>query len=630
MPSPESFPSGEPTDEKAPVEAPETSTETGTDDSEVMGEKERKTYEERGEKTLEAEKATAAEKATKSELEKEREKLMEEIRMLKMRREILIKYGAKPKSERVSDDKPEETTSESDSAAAAAAAATAATVAGAATGAEKPAGEAKPEGTAEDEPASPEDIKEVKKRAKKNSAARKYAAGVCLLIAAAGIGLGIWGAAKGNRGEDASLNGTPAVVTVANEAGERMKGIYDGYGEKGMYLSEHKTSSVAFANATEVAEVCNADEVDMILYTAHNQVESFADYLANLPEELQPDGFRGLNLTQTEAKLESLSPEEFTALEGTFATIMNNALTRRVTLNGRYDNAYMRVKNPGQDIVHENMELVRCTTNENNLEVTQFYWTDASGREIGTMTVKMTPIRDEKGVISSFKGCEQVVNPEGSSTIYTGMPEIPDPEPTPPTPTPPTPTPPTPEPEPEPEPTHTPKDPQQEIEHASPDVASLELDEDVTPRTTLEQDQANFSAIEQQGQEDVTRAAEAERVAAQQSQNEDAARAIAAAREQTTQALMNQSTPEQVASADRAEAAAVQQAAQEQAAHAVQEQQAAAEAATRQEAENYSENVASPAAAAEAATQDAAQNDASQAGQSMASFNDSIIDNGNF
>ena len=625
MPSPESFPSGEPTDEKAPVEAPETSTETGTDDSEVMGEKERKTYEERGEKTLEAEKATAAEKATKSELEKEREKLMEEIRMLKMRREILIKYGAKPKSERVSDDKPEETTSESDSAAA-----TAAAVAGAAAGAEKPTSESKPEGTAEDEPASPEDIKEVKKRAKKNSAARKYAAGVCLLIAAAGIGLGIWGAAKGNRGEDASLNGTPAVVTVANEAGERMKGIYDGYGEKGMYLSEHKTSSVAFANATEVAEVCNADEVDMILYTAHNQVESFADYLANLPEELQPDGFKGLNLTQTEAKLESLSPEEFTALEGTFATIMNNALTRRVTLNGRYDNAYMRVKNPGQDIVHENMELVRCTTNENNLEVTQFYWTDASGREIGTMTVKMTPIRDEKGVNSSFKGCEQVVNPEGSSTIYTGMPEIPDPEPTPPTPTPPTPTPPTPEPEPEPEPTHTPKDPQQEIEHASPDVASLELDEDVTPRTTLEQDQANFSAIEQQGQEDVTRAAEAERVAAQQSQNEDAARAIAAAREQTTQALMNQSTPEQVASADRAEAAAVQQAAQEQAAHAVQEQQAAAEAATRQEAENYSENVASPAAAAEAATQDAAQNDASQAGQSMASFNDSIIDNGNF
>ena len=74
MPSPESFPSGEPTDEKAPVEAPETSTETGTDDSEVMGEKERKTYEERGEKTLEAKKATATEKATKSELEKAIEK----------------------------------------------------------------------------------------------------------------------------------------------------------------------------------------------------------------------------------------------------------------------------------------------------------------------------------------------------------------------------------------------------------------------------------------------------------------------------------------------------------------------------------------------------------------------------
>ena len=229
MPSPESFPSGEPADEKAPVEAPAATAETGTDESEVIGEKERKTYEERGEKTLEAEKATAAEKATKSELEKEREKLMEEIKMLKMRRELLIKYGATPKAERVSDDKPEETTSESDStsaagvAAAAAAAAATAAAAGAATGT---TGEDKPEGTAEDEPATPEEIKGVKKRAKKNSAARKYAAGVCLLIAAAGIGLGIWGAAKGNRANDTSLNGTPAVITVANEAGEREKGIY--------------------------------------------------------------------------------------------------------------------------------------------------------------------------------------------------------------------------------------------------------------------------------------------------------------------------------------------------------------------------------------------------------------------
>ena len=628
MPSPESFPSGEPTDEKAPVEAPETSTETGTDDSEVIGEKERKTYEERGEKTLEAEKATAAEKATKSELEKEREKLMEEIRMLKMRREILIKYGAKPKSERVSDDKPEETTSESDSAVAAAAAAAAAAVAGAAAGAEKPTSEAKPEGTAEDEPASPEDIKEVKKRAKKNSAARKYAAGVCLLIAAAGIGLGIWGAAKGNRADDASLNGTPAVITVANEAGERMKGIYDGYGEKGMYLSEHKTSSVAFANATEVAEVCNADEVDMILYTAHNQVESFADYLANLPEELQPDGFKGLNLTQTEAKLESLSPEEFTALEGTFTTIMNNALTRRVTLNGRYDNAYMRVKNPGQDIVHENMELVRCTTNENNLEVTQFYWTDASGREIGNMTVKMTPVRDEKGVIESFKGCEQVVNPEGSSTIYTGMPEIPDPDtPTPPgpdTPTPPgpdTPTPPGPD-----TPDLTPKDPQQEIAHAGPDVTPLELDEDVTPPTTLEQDQANFAAIEQQRQEDAARQAEAERVAAQQAEAERQAAVQAEARRQAEAEAAAQRSAEAAAAeaarqaeANRAAEAAAQQAAQEQQARAAEEAAAAQEAAARQQAQ----------AAAEAAAQQAAPEAASHADDSAAE-RANLFENGDF
>ena len=627
MPSPESFPSGgEPIEEKAPV-TPAENAEIATDESEVIGEKERKTYEERGEKTLEADKAKAAEKSTRMELEKEREKLQEEIRMLEMRRDLLIKYGAKPKAERVDDDKPAEEAPEEKPE-------TKATPIIAVAPEDKPAesGEIKESG-AEDEPATPEEIKEVKKRAKKSSGARKWAAGVCALIAFAGIGLGILGAAKNNKGSDRNTNGTPAIVTVANEAGERMKGIYDGYGEKGMYLSEHKTSAVAFADAGEVSEVCDDDEVDMILYTAHNQVESFADYLANIPQELQPDGFKGLSITETEAKLESLSPEDFTALEGTFATIMNNALTRRVTLNGRYDNAYMRVKNPGQDIVHENMELVRCTTNEHNLEVTQFYWTDASGRELGTMTVKMTPVRDEKGAIESFKGCEQVVNPEGSSTIYTGMPEIPTPEPTPPTPTPPTPEP---EPEPEPTPELTPKDPQQEIEHAGPDVTPLELDEDVTPPTTLEQDQANFDAIEQQRQEDAARQAEADRVAAEQAAAEQQAAVQAEARRQAEAEAAAQRSAEEAAAeaarqaeANRAAEAAAQAAAQEQAARAAAEQQAAQEATAREQAQAEA-NAAAAQAAAQAEQQHVQEQQASDAGQSMSDFNANLFENGDF
>lgn len=599
MPSPESAPTGgEPIDEKAPVTAPET-TETGTDDSEVVGEKDRKTFEERGEKTFEAKEVSEAkEKSTRAELEKEREKLKEEIRMLEMRREILLKYGAKSTAETIDDDKkPEGDSSEPETKSAPAEGVVAGAAAGAATG-EKPA---ETESKApEEEPASPEAIEETKKRAKKNGGGRRFAGGILALVAAAGIiGGALTFANRDKNDSDRLGNGSPAIVTTAET--EKNLGIYDGYGERGMYLSEHKTSAVAFADAGEVSEVCNDDEVDMILYTAHNQVESFADYLANIPADLQPDGFKGLSILETEAKLESLSPEEFTALEGTFASIMNEALTRRVTLNGRYDNAYMRVKNPGQAIVHENMELVRCTTNENNLEVTQFYWTDASGREIGSMTVKMTPVRDEKGVIESFKGCEQVVNPEGSS-IYTGMPDIPEPEPTP------TPTPPSPEPEPEPEPELTPKNPAEEIAHAGPDVTPLELNEDVTPATTLEQDQANFAAIEQQRQQDAARQAEAERVAAQQAEAErQAAQQAEARRQAEAEAAAQRSAQEAAAEAqrqaeaNRAAEAAAAQAAQEQAARAQAEQQAAEEAAAREAAQQQA-NVAAEQAAPEAAS----------------------------
>ena len=47
-----------------------------------------------------------------------------------------------------------------------------------------------------------------------------------------------------------------------------------------MYLSEHKTSSVAFANATEVAEVCDFDEVEMIFDTVSKYLsaEPIPDY----------------------------------------------------------------------------------------------------------------------------------------------------------------------------------------------------------------------------------------------------------------------------------------------------------------------------------------------------------------
>ena len=211
-----------------------------------------------------------------------------------------------------------------------------------------------------------------------------------------------------------------------SSAGESETGIHNGYGEKGMWLSENKSGRYAFANAAEVAEVCNNDEEEMMNYAADNQVESFADYLANLPEELQPEGFKGLSIVDTEHKLEELSEQDFKEIKKQFRGLMDKAFTRRVVANGKYDNAYMALKDINGDAIHENMDIIKCTTNEHNLEVTEFYWKDDNGNEIGSMMVKMSPVRDNDGKIVSFKGCMQVIKPyEQGSPVYKKLTVVP-------------------------------------------------------------------------------------------------------------------------------------------------------------------------------------------------------------
>lgn len=271
---------------------------------------------------------------------------------------------------------------------------------------------------------------ETLQRSKSNRGFRRFLAGVLVVAVGAATAAGFMHV-KNNQEKPSSDNG-PKIETKehsqkldAESPYEALKlGIYDGYNEKGMYTSKNKTSSVAFADAGEVAEVCDNDECEMLKYASHNQVETLADYLANLPEQLQPDGFKGLNLKDTEAKLETLSDDDFSILENQFRKIMDDAFTRRVVKNGTFDNAYMRHK--GGDYVHDNMELVGCTTNESNLEVTEFYWTDdgtADGNVIGVMDVKIIPVRDSNGSIIGFRGCMQVINPTGSP-IYANLPKI--------------------------------------------------------------------------------------------------------------------------------------------------------------------------------------------------------------
>ncbi|MBQ3293122.1 hypothetical protein IJG93_02350 [Candidatus Saccharibacteria bacterium] len=473
---------------------------------------------------------------------------------------------------------------------------------------------------------------------KSNPALKKFFIRAAVIAASAAVLVGVL--AGRNNKEGGGGNVPPSALEQVqendevdldnSEIKEAEQGIKDGYGEKGMWLSEKKSGPYNFGAATEIAEVTDSDEVEMIKYTADNQVESFADYLANLPEELQPDGFRGLSILETEAKLEGLSNEELAAVHNHFNNTMDKAFTRRVALEGKYQNAYMRQKNSNGDVVHGNMELVACTTDENGDVANQYFWVDENGNEIGSMTIKI--LYDEDGNIKN--GCMQIVNKEGSkSGVYDNMETVPD-SPTPLTPVPvnpdkpsnpdqpsnpdkpdnpdtPTPTPeptPKPTPEPTPAPTPEPKNVEAEKKIAGDVVTPLELDEKVTPQTTLEQDQASFEAIQKQQAEDKAKAEEAAKVAAEQAAREQAAAVEAEQRRQTEEAAKQAADAERAAAeaeaakkADEAAKAAAEQAAREQAAAAEAERAAAAEEAARQRAQQEADSSAAANSAASSA-----------------------------
>ncbi|MBR3115841.1 hypothetical protein IKF30_01280 [Candidatus Saccharibacteria bacterium] len=502
----------------------------------------------------------------------------------------------------------------------------------------------------DDAPATPEQVESVANASKKNNGIKKFLATALIGgLTAIMIAGGIKNKSKTTQPESTPISQDKEIKDPSDfyssnfENQESQKGIQDAYDKKGMWLSGTKSSEYAFASASEVAEVCDNDECEMIKYTAHNQVESFADYLANLPEQLQPEGFKGLSIIETEQKLESLSDEEYDNIRNQFDETIDNAFTRRTKLDGQYSNAYMRLRDGASGVTHDNMELVECTTNENNLEVTQFYWTDQDGNEIGSMTVKI--IHNEDGTI---EGCEQVVNKVGEKAyLYAGLVSIPDlvpstptpdqPTPTPdqPTPTPdqptPTPTPdqPTPTPTPEnPTVTPAPKNPEAERENAGPNVTPLELDENVTPSTTLEQDQANFEAIRQQQADDANKATEAERVANEQATKEAQATTEAENRRQTQEANrqneLNQmsESERQQREAGEAEAKrlaneaadkAVSEAAKVQEEKAEQERQNAAERESREQTQTRANNQAEANSAEATSNQGATDTDRSAA-----------------
>ena len=526
----------------------------------------------------------------------------------------------------------------------------------------------------DEEKVSQSEIEDTKNKAKENSALGKVlGAAAIAAVTICGVMMGITTVAGNNNTNTttaASLNYEVSTVvedstddssvdenTATNENSETESGIIDGYDEVGMWeRMDDKGWWYDFASAKEVAELpdINNKVNKMIEYTAGNQVESFADYIANLPEDLQLDGFNGSTILDAEKKLESLTDEEFEKVKERFNSTIDRAFTRDVVLHGGYHNAYMQKIDSSKPAAHDNMELVKFDSYENGTGAIELYWTDdntANGIEVGTMAIKIA--RNKDGEV--YGGCMQVVNPIGSNDeVYQNMKKITDvteessnttgesseessftteessfqgessEEPsditeessgaieessstteessntteefsTP--------------------PVYTPKNIKAEIKNAGDNVDQQKLDETKTPATTIDQDRENFRAIEEQLRQDAERLAEAERKAKEQAAAERRAAEEAEKRRQEEEASQKAAEEAQAAAEAAAkaatEAAARAQAAAEaaQRAAAEAERQAAAERAARERAQAEADARAAEQAAAAARNADATAQD---------------------
>lgn len=239
-------------------------------------------------------------------------------------------------------------------------------------------------------------------------------------------------------GKNATPPAEPAPITITVESdlvddteeddtvdiGEReASGIIDGYGEEGMWLSDGKTGPYAFADFEKVVEMHDGDAKEAIKDVASKQVESMADCISGMSDQIRPAGYQGLSMAEVDEKIENLSDVEYDLLKQEFEGIIDRAEVKEVTLNGKYDNAYMGVKDGGDKIIgskeanekdvtvnHETMQLMKCTTNEKGSKAYELSWKDDNGKTIASETIK--------------EACTQVVEKEGSNPIrFKGLPE---------------------------------------------------------------------------------------------------------------------------------------------------------------------------------------------------------------
>ena len=360
--------------------------------------------------------------------------------------------------------------------------------------------ESKAESTAEAKERA-EKTRELKEKVNRSAGGKEYANKVAKKVAAI-VGIGAVAAGMfiaGQQSVNAPAPNSPEVNPTQieeNEEAETEIGIKDGYGEKGMYLSENKPSELAFGSAVEVAEVCDGDECEMIKYAADNEIEAMAAYMAYLPEQLQPEGFKGLSIAEIEAKLESLSDEEYERVQQEFNDVIDQAFTRDVEVSGPRANVLIDKKDPSGGVDHDNMEAVQCVTNENST-MRQLYWTvdnDANSAEIGSMTVKI--IVDENGNI--IGGCIQPIDEINSPLLHDLKEKKDEPKEEK-------------EEEPPEEKQHEKKNEEAEKKNAGPRVDKQPLDESKTPKTTEKQDQKPVQEAHEQVSSGNTAGSDAEK-----------------------------------------------------------------------------------------------------------------------
>ena len=289
---------------------------------------------------------------------------------------------------------------------------------------------------------------ELGNKAKKNPIFRKAITGIVIgLVASATLG-GI--AAHNMRSANAAVGGgvitetptitmeTPAMapaetspqVITFGETAEAEKGIKDGYDQEGMWLDASKPNTVAFSDFEKVVNKFNGNVKEALKYTDGNEVEALSDYISALPDGVSAtlaensvlSKFKGLSELDTNDKIENqLSEDEYSKLKQEFNSLIDRADVKEVTLNGRYTNAYMAVKDgsnllgskaaidKGIAINHEGMQLIACHTNEKNTKAYEFSWKDENGKVLGSMLVKGS--------------CAQAVEIQGSSKRFAGLPE---------------------------------------------------------------------------------------------------------------------------------------------------------------------------------------------------------------